>query len=153
MNEQEMVISVPHSGTRSLRDHLGFDGYWHFGQNDPDIILFTGKAHIPVRDPFDVAMSWESRYPREQYKGAAEMLLRFDLMLEYVHNRPDTVFWLVDDLPIHEGKGPKHWAKDRKRRGEAARLDRSIALRRWYRNSDKAQTFYEKHFPKGFWWA
>lgn len=151
MTPQEMVISVRHAGTRSLRDHLGLEGYWHFVFCMPDIRQFEGHAHIPIRDPFDIAMSWEARYGDEM--GADEMLRDFNLMLEWVPNHPKKTLWMIDDLPVHEGAGPKHWAKDKRNRGKAAKLDRSVALRRWYRTSEAAQTFYEKLFPKGFWWA
>lgn len=149
----DMVISVPHSGTRSLRDHLGLDGYWHFRQNQPDIDVFTGTAHIPLRDPFDIAMSWESRYGDEAWKGPEDMLECFNLMLNYVAGHPGTKLYRVDKLPIHEGRGPKHWARDKRNRGKAAKLDRSLALRRWFKTHETAQTFYTKHFPEGFWWT
>ena len=148
-----MIISIPHSGTRSLREYLEQDDYWHFGQNDPDIRLFEGRADIPLRDPFDIAMSWESRYPTDTCKLPAEMIRRFDLMLDFCIGRPNTTFHRIDKLKTHRGKGPKHWAKDKRNRGEAAKLDRSIALRQWFRGSERAQTLYAKHFPEGFWWA
>lgn len=157
----EIIISMPRSGTRSLKKHLGHDGYWHFGSNDADIRLFSGVAHVPIRDPFDVAMSWEVKSERAQppeYKQSSidEMLRRFDLQIEYVSgacNCNELIVWLADELPEHEGEGRKHWVRDKRNRGKAAKLDRSVALRNWYAQNEKAQTFYAKHFPKGFWWA
>lgn len=149
----EMVISVRHAGTRSLRDHLGLEGYWHFAFCMPDIQAFTGHAHIPIRDPFDIAMSWEARYGDEDVKGSEDMLRDFDLMIEWSPGHRNKTFWMTDDLPVHTGAGPKHWAKDRRNRGKAAKLDRSVALRHWFNSNEAAQTFYAKLYPEGFWWA
>jgi hypothetical protein len=155
------IISVPHSGTRTLCHHLGHVGdnnkaieyhYWHFGMNDPDIVRYDGIVHIPLRDPFDIAMSWEARYLREQHKDGPNMLRHFDLMLDYVVGRPQTQFWLIDKLKTHRGKGPEHWCKLKKNRDKAVQLDRSYDLFKWYRTHPTAREFYAKHFPKGFWW-
>lgn len=143
-----MIISVPHSGTRSLRDHLGEDGYWHWGQNDADINLYEGHADVPIRDPFDITISWISRYPTEDGKGQDEIHRRLDLMIDWVRHRPDTFLHKVEDLPLRVGEGPKHWARDKKRRGKALGLDRVISLRKWVRDR---MSFYEPFYGE-FWW-
>jgi len=146
-----MVISVPHTGTRTLRDHLGFNGYWHFGQNDPDIKLYTGMAHIPIRDPFDVSVSWQARYPTDQSHAPGEELRRWELLMAYVKHRPHTVFHKIEDLAIKVGEGPKHWARDKKRRKDALELDRIILLRKWIQQAEPSEFF--GRFYRDFWWV
>jgi len=144
-----MVISVPHSGTRSLRDHLGLDGYWHWNLNDADINRYEGLAHIPVRDPFDISISWMARYPTEPEKNQKGLLTTLDKMIAYTHQRPRTQFHVIEELPLNVGKGPEHWAKLKKNRKKALKLDQVIELRRWMGGK---MAFYERFYPKGFWW-
>lgn len=151
-----MIISVPHSGTRSLRDHLGEDGYWHWGQNDIEIERHVGHVDVPLRDPFDVAVSWEARYRGTANMPAEELIRRLNMMLAYDElgrSREDIniKYWCTDKLPIHEGKGEPHWA--RTDRNAAMELDRVSAVIDWYGQSDAVQALYRPLFPEGFWWA
>jgi len=130
-----MIISVPHSGTRSLRDHLQFNGYWHFGQNDADIRIFTGHADIPIRNPIDIARSWDARYLDEEGKGPQGMLIKFDMMFEFIDKHHDYRLWKIEDLPVNIGKGPDKFP------GETPRI---TAMRDWLTGDRMA--FYEPFY-------
>ena len=103
-----MIISVPHSGTRSLMEYLGEDGYWHFGQNDADIRTYDGVADIPVRHPVDIAVSWEARYLDSEDKTPENLIWRLNAMLTYIQEHK-VKLWNVVDIPLYErSKGPDH---------------------------------------------
>lgn len=65
------VLSVPHTGSRTLLKHLGIDswedhvqngGLLHFGYDDQRIkLLPKGPVAIPVRNPIATLQSWYSR--------------------------------------------------------------------------------------------
>lgn len=65
----DVVVSVPHSGTRTLVEYLGLGknsprGRWmHFGYDPDEPRIKSGKyhLHIPIRDPIDVTRSWARR--------------------------------------------------------------------------------------------
>ena len=131
-----MIISVPHSGTRSLREHLGADSYWHWGLNDTDINAFTGHADIPIRNPVDIARSWDARYPTEEHKGADDMLQCMDSMMAFITGHPNHKLWRCEDLPANIGRGP-----DKTNEPTA----RTVALKLWLSGAN--MTFYEQHYP------
>jgi len=161
-----LIISVPHSGTRSLRKHLAQKWdlswepedphfsrrvtFWHFGMNDPDIDEWDGEVHVPLRDPIKVALSWESRYQNEAGHTTDDMLRAFNKMIQWTQGR-DVTFWHTSKLPHKVGAGPEHPARND--RAEMLVIPRIVALREWYRNSESVQQFYSRHFKKGFWWT
>ena len=68
------VMSVPHSGTRTLIDFLGIKAqdyglpggkWWHFGMHYERVLEYKEKSRlqlsIPIRNPYNVAMSWADR--------------------------------------------------------------------------------------------
>ena len=67
-------MSVPHSGTRTLVDFLGVKAqdyglpggkWWHFGMHYERAIEHAEDSelclHVPIRNPYNVAMSWADR--------------------------------------------------------------------------------------------
>lgn len=108
----QIVISVPHSATRSLCDYLGIyaveqglggDGqWWHFGKDRfaRHIDVREHFAHIPVRHPMDVAGSWASRAKTGDVMG--DMLRRYDAMFEYLE-RKNAKLYRVEDIPRTRG--------------------------------------------------
>lgn len=153
-----MIISVPHSGTRSLRVYLDESGFWHWGLNDPDIEQYVGHVDVPVRDPFELAISWETRYQDDQNMQSDEMIRRIEMMLDYEdwHKSREGItveYWRTDSIPVHTGVGKAHWAKSEENRSRALKLDRVVSLVDWYRGNDRAQAFYKRLYPEGFWWA
>ena len=143
-----MIISVPHTGTRSLRDYLELDGYWHFGQSDSKIEEYDGPVHFPVRDPFDVSISWHAYYGKEPHRDLQEFQ-RWELAFKYLKFRHSVTYYRIDQLPVHVGRGPDHVA--RHDRSAAMKLKRIQYLLRWIHTEDPA-TFFGKHFPEGFSW-
>ena len=104
------MVSVPHSGTRTLlaitginaRDQ-GLEGagtWWHFGANDDLLRHYKPYAHIPIRHPLDVARSWASRL---KPSGALDrMLMQYRSMFEYLKDHEAT-FYRMEDLPRIDG--------------------------------------------------
>lgn len=104
-----VVISVPHSGSRSLLRHLHntYEGperetgpwhIYHFGQHDEDIECFEGHADIPVRDPAAVMASWLKRG-----KSLRDLFEAMERMAAY--RKPHTVH-RTEDLPLVIGHVP-----------------------------------------------
>lgn len=138
-----MILSVPHSGTRTLQKHLGYSAYKHFGLGAE---AYTGPCDIPIRDPLSITVSWEARYPHDESKPQGELLRLLDLMLGFIKDRPKTVLWKIEDIEVHEGQGPAHWARDDPAR--ALTLSRVVELRRWM---DPARhDFYRQFYD--LWW-
>lgn len=95
-----VVCSVPYSGTRSLMEHLGIDRYEHFGSSPSFFVRDDFVAHIPVRCPWDVARSWAMRG-----KPLDELLMRYSAMLEFLDTRSNLVMYETETLPIVRGDG------------------------------------------------
>lgn len=144
-------MSVPHTGTRTLQEYLGSTAFWHFSHNWVDIQMWQGTVHVPIRDPFDVAMSWKARYkdsPEMNQKGLNTL---WDRLIGYTRNRPDTFFHKIEDISIRKGEGPKHWAKDKKNRKKARDTDEARELVRWMREHPYAEIFFAR-FYDDLWW-
>lgn len=97
-----MIISVPHTGTRSLAEHLGETQFKHFGQSDSDF----GDWHIdfPVRDPLDSFVSWVCfEGAHDNHGGFFE---RWELAIDYLKDK-DVTYHKMEDLPILDGRGPR----------------------------------------------
>ena len=91
---QPVVVSVWHSGTRTLREHLGFDRHQHFVHfhlkpyySEPHL------AHVPIRHPMQVAESWARRG-----KPAGKLLEQYEAMFEFLAIGGQTLH-RVEDLP------------------------------------------------------
>lgn len=120
-----IVCSVPHSGTRSLLEHLGQDyqadrqghpggKWWHFGSSyeylrrNPAAVTL----HVPIRNPRDVAKSWAQRNaPLEN------LLVAYGHMFEVLGRRsewPDPKFELyrMEDMPRTAGTNEHPTAPD-----------------------------------------
>lgn len=119
------MISVPHSGTRTLVEHLGYraseqglsgaGNWWHFGGRfDPLIARNRHWAHIPVRHPLDIAASWARRH--RTGKVVEDLIRRYGRMFEYM-DRDDVNYTLyrMEDLPKLMGVN-EHVPEDRARR-------------------------------------
>lgn len=92
-----LVASVPHSGTRTLVEHLGAPGHTHFHQNlsirPKDGAKELSVVHIPVRHPMAVARSWA-----ERNKPFSGLLSAYRKMFEY--------------MEAHEGRYELHRVED-----------------------------------------
>jgi hypothetical protein len=116
-----VVVSVPHSGTRTLLRHLQntYEGperetgpwhIYHFGQHDEDIAAYEGHADIPLRRPVDVMISWLNRE-----KDLGELFEAMERMAAY--RGPATFHW-VETLPIRLGHSPSERVHDREELAE-----------------------------------
>lgn len=139
---ESMVISVPHSGTRTLKDLLCYPHdkkHWHFNSiYAEDIRAFAGHAHIPIRNPIDVAISWDTRYVNEYGGTIADMLKAFDEMLEFIDRYHRHTLYRMEEFKTRLGEGPSGPVRNTR---ESPRID---ALRQWM-TGDKMR-FYESWY-------
>lgn len=94
---QLLVISVPHSGTRTLVKHLGIKTHQHF---NPGHLKnrYGGRGndvHIPIRNPIDVAESWARRM-----KPIDKLVSIYGTMFHYLdHTKDNPTLHKMEDLP------------------------------------------------------
>lgn len=92
----ECVVSVPHSGTRSLVDYLDLRtsprGHWlHFGYDDARLDRVS-LMHIPIRDPMEVATTWG-----RQGKNIQRLVTAYESMFNNLY-RPHKLY-KIEDIP------------------------------------------------------
>lgn len=100
ISHEGIVCSVPHSGTRTLVQHLNGKlaqsprgGWLHFDYDDG--LLKKHKhlhLHIPIRDPMQVATSWARRD-----KNPDAMVRAYESMFNHL-DRPHTLH-KIEDIP------------------------------------------------------
>lgn len=98
---REIVVSVPHSGTRTLQQHLGLDHYEHLYSNRKDLLNvkdFIG--HVPVRHPMDVATSWACRNANGHELN--KLLDSYGMMFRYIEAQAHELH-KIEDIPIVVG--------------------------------------------------
>ena len=109
---RDPIISIPHSGTRSLANHLGRKAFYHFHQVDINAGLeIEGVIHAPVRDPLDHAVSWVCF--EGSLGGSVDFFNEFARMGEFSRSY-DTVFHKMEDIPRTAGFGPRGYDPLRK---------------------------------------
>jgi hypothetical protein len=142
-----IVMSVPHSGTRSLVE-TGIDGqkyglekWWHFHVHEDRLERRMRHGHglhlhIPVRDPLDVASAWLIR--KKKLPG----LLRCYASMFRCLERDDIAMTLhtTSALPFHIGATDK----------ERGRPPIAAYTRKWHDAIREAvlephQAFFEEH--------
>ena len=74
--------------------------WWHFGANDDLLRHYDPHAHIPIRNPLDVARSWAQR-PKTG-DALAAMLNAYRCMFAYLETHEAT-FHRMEDLPRLKG--------------------------------------------------
>lgn len=89
-----LVVSIPHSGTRSLVNHLGLKSHHHFPVNPDAAELF----HIPIRNPMDVAAGWARRG-----KPAKVLIDSYALMFAFL-GMAEHRLYRIEDLPNIKGE-------------------------------------------------
>lgn len=106
---QIIVVSVPHSATRTLRDWLRLSRHYHFGNVDQAVREhYAGHdslVNIPIRNPMDVARSWAIRR-----KGIDQLVSRYNAMFQYLAQHNPTI-WQVESLPKLAGLDDKNREK------------------------------------------
>jgi hypothetical protein len=121
---QHVVASVPHSGTRTLQTWLSESrpevvpahrdqvGHWHFSMHPKYIFEFVELGgdrmlYVPVRNPHDVADSWERRYGSATDKTAEVMCNAISVMVYVCECYAGNVeIFKMEDLPNIRGRGP-----------------------------------------------
>src|SRR5690606_10427939 len=96
----EVVVSVPHSGTRTLLSITGINAreqglvgagtWWHFGAHELLLEKYEPWAHIPIRHPLNVAESWASRRKAGDVINA--MLNHYRCMFRYLETHGATFY-------------------------------------------------------------
>lgn len=106
------MVSVPHSGTRTLLSITGINAreqglvgagtWWHFGAHELLLEKYEPWAHIPIRHPLNVAESWASRRKTGDVINA--MLNHYRCMFRYLETH-DATFYRMEDYPRIAGTG------------------------------------------------
>ncbi len=104
------VVSVPHSATRTLKEHLGVEGrHYHFnivpnGNSWPfkDYTDSPELVHVAVRNPMDVAASWAVR----EGHPLSNLINSYAGMFEYLAIA-DPMIYKMEDLPRLAGNDDK----------------------------------------------
>ncbi len=146
-----MIVSVPHTGTRTLQRVLGEVQLWHFGQNEAQFEAIDEHIDFPIRDPLATSISWRSFQSDRDDMGEFD---RWDRAIAYLKDRPHTVH-RMEDHPVLEGQSGQHtwWQK--------AKIDHDLdALKKlpeieylleWIERPE-VWAFFKPHYPEGFWW-
>lgn len=127
MSIPEVIISVPHSGTRSLVEQLQLgpapqrSRWWHFVQHADEIKARQVHAHIPVRDPLDVARSWARRNQTGQ--PLEQLLEHYARMFAFITSRPHTLHHMESLAKL---KGLNEWADVSRNRRRLQRYEMVI---------------------------
>ena len=87
-----MIITVPHSGSRSLSKHLG-ESFFHF--HDMKLI------DVPVRDPLAHVISWICYEGSDDNAGGFYEQCEKMIFLGWPHR-----YHKVEDIPVYDGVGP-----------------------------------------------
>ena len=117
---KDVVVSVPHSGTRTLVKHLGIGhnsprGRWmHFGYDPDEPRIKSGKyhLHIPIRHPLEVTKSWARRD-----KNINRLVEAYESMFSHLDQAH--TFHKMEDLPKldgytdHPGQETPQWRLDK----------------------------------------
>jgi hypothetical protein len=132
------VLSVPHTGSRTLLNHLGVKswedhvqqgGLLHFGLDTKKIhALGWVKCYIPVRNPIETLASWHSR------RLSPDRALRCMAELVDYYN-PNARYMVVEPL-----QGRIRTGRPRVR-GSVTK-----ALEVWTRATPQVKAFYEKYY-------
>jgi hypothetical protein len=166
-----IVMSVPHSGTRTLQTYLARERNlrdfradqvqsWHFTHHPHYCTQFlqyaeakpeTRRAYIPVRNPIDICDSWERRYNTEAGdKTAWHMTVGFGMMIALSLNYGDYIeLFKMEELPRLRGHGPnpEGWEKI------GPEHPRVAEVRSWILSIPKVESFYRGMYTaEELWW-
>lgn len=149
-----MIVSVPHTGTRTLAKHLGMD-YMHYGHSDMAIAKLDEHIHFPIRDPLAVTISWRiGERPQgikngDHRRDEFDEFRRWDMAIKHLKTVPHTIH-KIEDLPVLEGisrRRPIHQAyKDRDMERIKQLLPEFDYLKRWIKDKDFFCLYYD------LWW-
>ena len=154
----EIVMSVPHSGTRTLVEAIGIEGFnaglpggrwWHFGSHLDYVRQFIDKdllLHIPVRNPMNVAKSWATRATAA--RRLLSLLTAYGQMFEVIAMLPPerAYIYKMEAVPRDAWRGTddKHKELHNKERVEVFQdviMTNIVKPHRW---------FFEYYYPEIF---
>jgi len=165
-----VIVSVPHTGTRTLVEVLHepvilgrpqriLNGQKHFHFDQHESLYFDRKEHIhfPLRDPLATSLSWRAQGVNRLHgrRGNVEVYDEFrctDVAIDYLMNYEHG--WtghIMEELPVLKGQSKPTWYKEayKARDLEALmELPETIELLKWY---PSAKHFFEPFYGK-FWW-
>lgn len=167
----DIVLSVPHSGTRTLQRWLKDEqeivretqpdpnemvGHWHFGMHTNRIQeMFEdghGNGHIPLRNPIDICDSWRRRYSKDPNPGKTQGDLNhaITLMVVYLSEFPNrTQVYKMEELPNLIGAGPEQDLSSE----EIYYHERTQDLRRFILGDNLVREFYQWYYTEEeLWW-
>lgn len=145
-----MIVSVPHTGTRSLQLHLKEATIYHFCQNEGDFESIREHIDFPIRDPLATSLSWRSyQTDRTDY----DEFRRWNAAIDYLNDyEPGHTIHVMEDLPVLEGQSnPRLWYKKSYIEHDLTalkKLPEVQALLDWY---PTAEGFFRPHYGE-FWW-
>lgn len=105
---QQIVLSVPHTGTQTLCKVLKCDTHQHFHLKTLPVPL-ADVVHIPIRNPMEVAISWANRHTFQQERSKDELLQCYYQMFDYIERAKraealqDTQLHKIEDYDVREG--------------------------------------------------
>jgi hypothetical protein len=110
-------------------------------------------AHIPLRNPFNIADSWQRRYPNcgidKEQSIVNDALFRQAIM---IREHPAMVsVHKIEDLPVLRGVGPnpEAWPEPE----ELLKLTRMVELRKFMHDNAFVTDFYREYYTdEELWW-
>lgn len=170
---KHIVMSVPHSGTRTLQTYLSESrpeilrplqeqiGHWHFNFHPHYVGKFflyaedlddERMAYIPVRNPYDVMDSWNRRYGEAVDKQVDNNIAQaIGLMVNVVDNHSEYIeIFKMEELPVIRGQGPAPEGWDKSKTLKSKRL---VDLKHWILRTPAVEAFYRTYYTaEELWW-
>jgi hypothetical protein len=97
-----VIVSVPHTGTRTLQRILGVATIYHFCQNEREFTQIDEPIDFPIREPLATSLSWRNYQPDRE---DMDEFRRWDAAIAYLSEHPHTIH-RMEDHPVLDGKGP-----------------------------------------------
>jgi hypothetical protein len=147
-----MIISVPHTGTRSLAEHLPQRRkFWHFGEMEPKFLIERQHVDFPIRDPLATTVSWRCKHlNRTQY----DEFYYWDRAIAFLPSVPHTVH-VMENFPVTNGESDPEivWKVAYKNRDldTLKELPEYPVFMHWY-SQPHVKSFFAQYYPDGFWW-
>lgn len=145
-----MIISVPHTGTRTLQKVLGVATILHFGQDESGFNQMDEHIDFPIRDPLATSLSWKSyqcdRTDMDEFR-------RWEAAIAYLAEHEHTIH-RMEDYPVLRGKmDDSTWWKQAAINHDLdtlKKLPEVEYLLRWYKRPE-VSGFFRPHYGE-FWW-
>lgn len=146
-----MIVSVPHTGTRSLQAHLNVATIFHFCQNEGDFVPIREHIDFPIRCPLATSLSWRSYQSDRTDMGEFR---RWEKAIDYLADyAPGYTVHVMEKLPVVDGMSdPNSWYKQAYVNHDIAALKKFPEveyLLEWYLQHEE---FFKPYYPEGFWW-